>query len=248
MKGVDGHIHIGANFLGEDYKAWENFFSIYSECEELFYKMSNESGQIPRRTISEVAAISNDTLLDVPMIKITTKNELNRIIERMNSRYHRGLNFSHMTVGEIQTIEYRIPNGTIDIEILRENIYLIGKLLTVSKQMSENPEYKIKEFELLMSHDLTEREKEEVLLSLLFNDEKERSIYRNRWESIKDNKIFEEVKSPTPTFERGNYYMRDEVRAIFVQTTANDRNEFIKMLEREIIGIQQIYSNVHPEY
>lgn len=243
MKDVVGHIHIGANFLVNDYKAWENFFTIYNECEEIFYKMSNRVGEIPREEVAEYAMSSNDVISNTfenSEVSITTQEDLELIIETMKDTRNRGINFSNMEEEGIQTIEFRIPNGTIDINTITQNIRLFGQLLNVSKQTSLDKEYKKEEFLVLKNHNLTEREKVESLLNLLFDDEKEKDIYRQRWDKIKDNDYFEQVKAEKPTFERGNYSMREQTAAIYKETRVEDRMRFVKMVRTVIEKIKNI--------
>lgn len=162
MKDVHGHIHFGADFLGNDYKAWENFITIYNECEEIFYKMSNRRGQAPREKISQYAQTSNDVIsatFENGEVRIKTQEDLDTIIETMQDTRNRGINFCNIDEDGTNTIEFRMPNGTIDINIIRENIRLFGQLLNISKQMSIDSEYKKEEFLALKSHDSTERKK-----------------------------------------------------------------------------------------
>ena len=131
-----------------------------------------------------------------------------------------------------------MPNGTIDINVIRENIRLFGQLLSISKQMSNNPDYKKDTFLTLKNHDLTEREKVECLLELLFDDEQEKSIYRQRWNAVKENDSFEELKAEVPTFQRGNYSMREQVSDIYKETKAIDRINFVRMVKATIYKIK----------
>ena len=177
------HIHYGADFLGTDYKAWENFFTIYSECEEIFYKMTNRKGEPPREDVTEYAQSSNRDIMKLfskEGIKISDEIDLRRIIKGLQDTRDRGVNFCNIDEDEINTIEFRMPNGTIDFNTIMENIRLFGQLLYVSKQLSEEQEFKKDKFSTLKRHDLTEREKLESLLDLLFDDEDEKEIYRRK--------------------------------------------------------------------
>ena len=238
---VDGHIHFNAKFLGKDFKAWENFFTIYNECEELFYKITNKEGQPPRKGITQYAQTSNKTIVNTfenGRISIKTQEDLDLIIEALKDTRNRGINLSNIEEEGINTIEFRMPNGTIDINVIRENIRLFGQLLSISKQMSNNPDYKKDTFLELKAHDLTEREKVECLLELLFDDEQEKSIYRQRWNAVKENNYFEELKAEVPTFQRGNYSMREQVSDIYKETKAIDRINFVRMVKATIYKIK----------
>ena len=210
---MGGHIHFGADFLGSDYKAWENFYTIYNECEEIFYKMSNAAGQIPREKVSQYAQTSNNKILEMfetGEVNIRTQEDFEQVIKVMQDTRSRGVNVSNLgTIGK-NTIEFRISNGTINPKVIRENIKLFGSLLQVSKKMSLNSEYRREEFERLKQKDLTEKEKTEALLDVLFDDEQEKSVYRERWDAVKDEKSFEKLKAKKPTFERGNYSMKEQ--------------------------------------
>lgn len=243
MRDVVGHIHIGADFLVNDYKAWENFFTIYNECEEIFYKMSNRVGEIPREEVADYAMSSNDVISSTfknNEVSITTQEDLDLIIEAMKDTRNRGINFSNMEEEGIQTIEFRIPNGTIDINTITQNIRLFGQLLNISKQASLDREYKKEEFLVLKNHNLTEREKVESLLNLLFDDDKEKDLYRQRWDKIKDNEYFERVKAENPTFKRGNYSMREQTAGIYKETRLEDRMKFVQMVRTKIEKITNI--------
>ena len=212
-----GHIHIGASYLENNPKAIENFLTIWNECEETFYKMSNDVGEVPRMSINLWAMASHSDLEDFSnngTVTVRTQEDFDKIRNDLieKEKKNRGLNLGHFGEKGKNTIEFRIPNGTIDIKTLKENIKLYGKLMQVSKEMALNPEYKKQEYELLLKRDLTEREKVEALLTLLFDDEKDKSIYRNRWDSVKDEIIFEVISAGQPeTFKRRDYTLSREV-------------------------------------
>ena len=50
-----GHIHFGADYFEGNPKAFQNLSNIWYQCEELFYKMSNEKGRAPRKDITTYA-------------------------------------------------------------------------------------------------------------------------------------------------------------------------------------------------
>ena len=228
---MDGHIHYGADFLGNDYKAWENFFTIYFECEELFYKMCNKVGELPREGFTQFAKASNESISSIfenGEISIKSKEDLDLVLNSLRDEKHRGINFGNIQEEGINTIEVRMPNGTIDINTLRQNIFLFGQLLNISKQMSTDLDYKRNEFIELKNHNLTEQKKVEKLLSLLFDTEKNKMIYRERWESVKDNNEFEQVKAQTPTFQR--YSMREQTKEMLSETKVEDRQAFTRSI------------------
>ena len=214
------HIHYGvedffSDLSEQDYlKAWENFLTLYRESEEIIFKMSNQEGKTPRELISEFA-INQSTRFEKVYgennIEINSREDLKRIIDELKeaSKYT-ALNFVNLGNDEKNTVEFRVPNGTLDDKIIKETIMLIGKNVEVAKQLIYNKDSQEK-FEVFKRHDLTETEKRELLLNILFEDEASRQIYRNRFESVKDEEFFDNVKAENPTFERGNYEVRPEV-------------------------------------
>lgn len=140
-------------------------------------------------------------------IRIYSYEDLDIALSAMNSDRYYGLNVMNLEDENRNTLEFRIPNGTIDSKTEKENIKLFGRLIAVSVELT-NDEEKYKKYCYLKRHDLTERDKVEALLDLLFEDEEEKSIYRDRWDSVKQYKIYDEVKSDNPTFIRGDYDLK----------------------------------------
>lgn len=212
-----GHIHFGVDYFEKDPKAFENLFNIWDETEELFYKMANPEGEKPRSKVQDFAKPSENkikNLYENGEIELKTEDDLKKIIydmkkQSVNER-NRGLNITNIGNNEKNTIEIRIPNCTIDSKELLNNIRLFGKLFEVSKKMADNKEYKKDIFENLKNKDVTEKRKLETLLNLLFDKEQEKDIYRRRWDSAKENNIFNELFKENNNFKRGIYTMEEE--------------------------------------
>lgn len=233
-----GHIHFGADFLGNDIKAWENFYRIYSECEEIVYKMSNKKNELPREGTLIYAKQTNeilDVLYPKGEVKLESQECFEKLIKVLQITRHRGVNVMNLGKEGKNTVEFRIPNGSLDPNVIKENITLYGSLLRVAKEMSLNPEYKKEEFEILKEKDLSEAEKTEALLNMLFDDEKEKRIYRERWEAIKEYAIFDELQSDEPKFKRGDYSMREEVEAIYREISSEERAQLLEIIKRKTL-------------
>ncbi len=203
-----GHIHFSADYLGKDLKSWENLFTIWREAEELFYKISNKAGEVPREEVIDYAEKQSnnfDAINDDGSINIETEKDFKELVDKLGDDKFYGINLSNLLPYSMKnTIEFRIPNVAEDIETQKENILLYGKLMEVSKKLTKDKNLQEK-FELFKSHDLTEAEKLESLLDLLFEKEESKKIYRERWESVKDKGIFEFFKSKNETYKRNNY-------------------------------------------
>ena len=98
-------------------------------------------------------------------------------------------------------IEIRIFNSSLDPEIIFQDLLLVGKIFEVSLRNAKDSNYKKGEFDRLILHNVTEDDKVDNLLKLLFDKAEQRTIFKKRWQSVnkKDYKIYESGKD---TFER----------------------------------------------
>ncbi len=201
------HIHFGADYLGNDLRTWENLFNIWEEAEELFYKMSNDVGEVTREKIIQYARKESNNIQSIyndGSVTLEKDEDFQELIDKMTEDRYYGINLKNLGNPEKNTIEFRIPNGTIDGKVEKENILLFGKLMQTSKELVNDKDLQ-KKYKVFSNHNLTEAEKVDALLDLLFEKEQDKEIYRNRWDSVKDNSIYNRIKSDYPTFERGSY-------------------------------------------
>ena len=100
-----------------------------------------------------------------------------------------GINFNNLG-NEKNTIEFRIPNGTIDAKTWIENINLFGGIVKASEDLAiiqnKQPEdrtdeeiTKLKLFEKLNKDEISDSERLEILLQIVIPSE-DRDIYRRR--------------------------------------------------------------------
>jgi len=113
------------------------------------------------------------------------------------------INFNHMKWNSNNPgrIEIRIFNSSLEPEIIFQDLLLVGKMFQVSLENAKNPNYKKTEFEKLFLRDVTETVKVNNLLNLLFDDESQRKIFKDRWQSVRNNKDYKKYKSGRDTFE-----------------------------------------------
>ena len=113
------------------------------------------------------------------------------------------INFNHMEWNSDipGRIEIRIFNSSLDPEIIFQDLLLVGKIFEVSLRNAKDSNYKKGEFDRLILHNVTEDDKVDNLLKLLFDKAEQRTIFKKRWQSVnkKDYKIYESGKD---TFER----------------------------------------------
>ena len=211
-----GHIHFGAKYL-KTADAFKRLLEIWYNSERVIYTISNKAGEIPREFVVGYAIpLSNDFMYefeDGKNDRIITEPDLIRmkslLVTRQSVRYD-GLNFRNMFNRNKETIECRIPNGTLDPDVWIENINLFGGIIASAQKVDEllnkkgrTPEDKqyLASYFKLINQQMTEEETLECLLALTIPVE-DRSIYRERYrvnsELIKqDPKIEGIIKSNT---------------------------------------------------
>ena len=107
-----------------------------------------------------------------------------------NDIKYSSINFINVNT-KMNTIEFRLPNGTLDAETWIENINLFGGLVKASQELADisekNPEEltesdkkKIEIFEKIKSRKLDEKELLECVLNLSVSEDK-KNIYRERY-------------------------------------------------------------------
>ena len=114
------------------------------------------------------------------------------------------INFNHMKWNSDNPgrIEIRIFNSSLEPEIIFQDLLLVGKMFEVSLKNARNSNYKKDEFEILFLHDVTEFDKVNNLLNLLFEENKQKEIFKKRWDSVRQKRRYQQYKSGKDTFER----------------------------------------------
>ena len=242
-----GHIHIGADHLTSK-EAYVNLFEIWGNCEEIIYKISNEKGNIPRTGINEFSSpISSkfNNAIEEGTINLESEEDLDSFITTIQDiqqdRYS-GLNLLNINNGK-NTIEFRIPNGTINPDTWIENARLFGRMVQISQELAEiekSTEIGIEGQKLLQLKDrikdenTSEQEKMETMLELLFSEE-EREVYRDRYiantqilEQISEDKNpFKEIKFRKVDFKKK--HTKEEMREVAI----NERLESVNGVTQE---------------
>lgn len=114
------------------------------------------------------------------------------------------INFNHMewNSDNVGRIEIRIFNSSLEPKIIFQDLELVGKIFEVSLKNAKNPDYKKDEFENLFLRDVTETDKVNNLLDLLFDEAEQKNIFRKRWQSVREKSEYKRYESGTDTFER----------------------------------------------
>ena len=186
-----GHIHFDKNYLEtkEEYMA---LFEIWSYAEEIFYLIGNAEGDVPRGYVTYFTKPFLDGILDALKEGIVYQDlkksdeEFIQCLSFWQETKNNSLNFHHQNK-KLNTMEFRVSNGSMSFIIWMQNIKLFGRLLMISKalgnihlnQASEDEE-KLWNLKERLKQDISLDEKLEILLELLFSED-EKEVYRNRY-------------------------------------------------------------------
>lgn len=244
------HINIGVDFFANNPIAIKYLLIIWSECEELFYKIANEENiEIRYDAINMAIPIKKNiqkTLKENKEFEFTSKETFGSFLfdiqvrERLKSltsyedyrnakttkkkillyrKYldycekinmdsktrYTSVNFNHMSwyCEDKGRIEFRLFNSSLSFDVVLENILLVSKLCeTCLSLASENKKYN--EFSALLNHQISEEEKLDLLLDLLFDSNETKEIFRQRYNSVKDNDRYKSYQSGEKTYIKSN--------------------------------------------
>ena len=229
---------------------------LYAESEELIYKMCNDKNDpIRKGAINKdfkglhlisamwrngMAAPSSKKILqkiENGTLKVSYKKfgrfRMFASKYKMDERRYSGLNLTNIGNHKKNTIEFRMANGTLNPEVIKQNVFLYASLINTSIQMTENPEKFKSKLDEFYRTDVNEEEKARSFLNLIMEDSNDRQIYMDRWQSVKDSKVFE--KNSQKGFSQ-NRFKRDEFKQIAERTSGsrvkNAYNYIKKMLNK----------------
>ena len=135
-----GHIHIGADYL-TDLQDWKNLRTIWNNTEKILYIISNRKGEIPREEVLKYAKpISGKDEFKQKTINLESESDLENFIagiKKIQGDRFSAINYVNVGEEEKNTIEFRLPNGTLDPTTWIENINLFGGLVRVSHELSK---------------------------------------------------------------------------------------------------------------
>lgn len=194
-------INIGLDYL-DSAEAIIQFYELYGNVEELLYHISNPEGEMMRQAVynnSRMKPFSGEIGTQIIPEDIT-REEVIEMFQPGNEKSLPGLEFKKNSIclrGENEAnyrLEYRIPNGTVDYTTWVNNIRLIGKMVEVSKTLgdivsgkvepTDKQQQMLSDKEALKDSTLSLEEKLYVLMDILFDDDKTKQIYTNRFYAL----------------------------------------------------------------
>lgn len=197
-----GHIHIGAQYLNraEDYIM---LLYLYLNTEDILYFISDRKNSNKRKEIKSYAKKNKlDYIEAIDEGLFTMKyNNIKELFTKICTSRYRGLNLSNIDTIDKNTIEFRMPNGEINFDELLLNVKLFGRLIEMSHKLNDLDDNNIiKKTALMIGNTKKEKDRLELLLNILFDNEEERKLYRERYFSNKIlylkniNNLIKEIK------------------------------------------------------
>jgi hypothetical protein len=246
------HIHFDANCLLKDPNKMQNFLKLYAESEELLYKMCNaENDPIRKNAINKdfkglhiisslwrngVAAPTGNKLIkqiENGTLKVSYKNfgKLKMLAGKykLDERRYCGLNLTNIGNSKKNTIEFRMANGTLNPDVIKQNVFLYASLIDTAINLTENPEIYQNKLDEFYKTQISEKQKAQNFLNLIMQDSNCRQIYMNRWESVKDAKVFQ--KNSKKGFSQ-NRFKREQFKSIAEKTPVDRINSTFANIQK----------------
>ena len=212
------HVHFDAEQLLQNPDAMKTFLHIYAESEEILYKMCNEKNNpIRKGAINRdlkgihfisalwrrgMAAPSGEKILKQIQngtLKVSYKKfgKLRMLVSKykLDERRYRGLNLTNLGNSKKNTVEFRMANGTLNPEIIKQNVFLYASLINTALESTKNPEKYQDRLKNFFDTNVSEQQKAENFLNLIIKNSEDRRIYMERWESVKNAQVFEKNNS-----------------------------------------------------
>lgn len=235
------HIHFDAECLINDSSKMRNFLRLYSESEELLYKMCNGQNDPIRKSainknfkgINMISSIWRNGMAAPIGKKILKKIENNTLkvsykkfgkLRMLASKYklderrYSGLNLTNIGNIKKNTIEFRMANGTLEPQIIKQNVFLYSSLIYTAIKMTDNPEIYQDKLSKFYNTDISEKEKAQSFLELIMESPEDRKIYMNRWVSVRQSPVFS--NNDIKGFAQ-NRFKREQFRQIAIKTPAD---------------------------
>lgn len=135
-----GHIHFDSKILERNGRYFQNLLILYLAYENVIYKYASGKDNELRESIGDYATpllpyIDNGDITNLLQPYYPYEDFIDDFV-RGHSR-NVGLNLRQLLRGGYNTIEFRMPNGTLDSEIWFNNINTFGLLIEHSKKMTD---------------------------------------------------------------------------------------------------------------
>ena len=232
------HVHFDAGCLLQNPQIMKNFLHLYAESEEILYKMCNDKNNpIRKGAINKdfkgihlisalwrrgMAAPSGEKILKQIQdgtLKVSYKKfgKLRMLASKykLDERRYNGLNLTNLGNSNKNTVEFRMANGTLDPNVIKQNVFLYASLINTAIEITKNPEIYQNKLDNFLDNNVDEQQKAENFLNLIMESPEDRIIYMERWESVKDAQVFQ--KNESKGFAK-NRFKKEQFRQIAMRT------------------------------
>lgn len=241
------HIHFDSKLLTENPKIMRNFMELWPDMEELVYKMCNDKNdpirqstiirsKNPLREFKRMAGPIGKKLqkqINEGKLKISPKKygKFRSVVDKfkLDRKRYNGLNLTNIGNPNKNTIEFRMANGTLNPEVVKQNVYLYASIIKLSRNLVQKERYKTEELKQFRRTDITEDEKAKAFVDLLFDNEEDKKIFMDRYKSVKDAKIF---RNADRKGFASNKFQRDSMKKISERTNLKDVREALNFIFR----------------
>lgn len=249
-----GHIHIGSDYL-KTKEAYVNLIELWANNEDIMYLICNDTGEIPRDGVIDFAKPISKILLEAikyNKFKDFDKLSKDEFIEKIkevqagekngDSRRTTGINFLNIGEQQKNTIEFRLPNGTINPNTWIENVNLFGNIIVFSQKLSDiqnkneserTDEEKVilEKFAKLKTKETSQDDRMQILLDLCIPQEL-RDVYVMRY---KENRsILSQSQNSKNKTELDNYMSSETVEFL--------TEESVRKIARESEVVEEKYN------
>ena len=158
------------------------------------YLVGNKEGEFPRKTVKifakSISKLVEETFDILRLGKKAINNKdfkdkkkpyIRRIRGYQKNHRNYTINFSNVENENKNTFEFRIFNGTLEPNLLIENIRLVGRLMEKTKKIVEGKDEELINSYKRLQENISEEEKSKILFKMLFPDKKERKPYEKRY-------------------------------------------------------------------
>lgn len=191
-----GHVHIGANYLTTK-ESYQRLIELWCNCEKIIFEICDEPYSVKRFTYDDYATPISGILKEG---EIEDKQNLNKDefiaqLQSIQGDRYKSINFANVGK-EASTIEFRIPNGSLDPNVWIENIRLFGRMMQTAEELGKLDNRETKEYTreerrklwlatMLTNANVPEEDKAKFLINLLFDEEEYKQIYFERYNTNK---------------------------------------------------------------
>lgn len=192
-----GHIHFSYKYLKE-INELRNLLLLYSYFEKELYMISNNERNQLRSRITEYAGSFIPVLDQIEKFsKVYSGEDVFKDFSKSEGYIfkskQRGLNIRNICDEKKNTVEFRIPNGTLEYDDWHKNIILYGSLMKLAKKISSN-ENDQSDFYDFISLGRRSFLKIEYFLDFLFEEERLKGEYYDRYSAHLKDPAIQELK------------------------------------------------------